>query len=320
MGGSMSRRVGAAIAAAAMVAALTGCAAGNPPARRDGTTSPGAAAPGGGGGGAGAGAGTTNTGTAGVGATRLPGITGAGMAGNAGAATGSPAGYAGGLRNRLVRAYGDVDQGAHISRYVAGLTVISGAGGGGGSAGGTAGAGGGGMAGGGTTAGTTGTTGAGGGGTAGGGTTAGTTGTTGRQVGVSTLVVGDLAFIGIDLSTLQTGTTGRPGLSAAGDPRGSAGPGLEGYLRQQVLAEFPHLAQVFVTTSPGLVSRIARVTSDDNQEVQARTMINEMFDIARTLAGPVAAATGAPESSPASPGGGGGLPSTGGGTTGRSGR
>jgi hypothetical protein len=112
--------------------------------------------------------------------------------------------------------------------------------------------------------------------------------TSGRRPGVSTLVVGDIAFIGIALPSTGTTATrgGAPGVSPAGDPRGSGGPGLEGYLRQNVLTEFPQLSQVFVTTNPGMVSRIARVTSGGNHARATHQVVSEMLDIARTMSGP----------------------------------
>ncbi|HLN61999.1 MAG TPA: hypothetical protein VK464_10660, partial [Symbiobacteriaceae bacterium] len=139
MDGTLSRRLGAAMMAVLITAAAAGCAGRAP--NRTNITTPG------------------TTTAPNVGANLLPGVTGAGMAGAPAPATGSAAGYGGGMGNRLVRAHGEMDLGRQISTYVASLDLVSG----GGLAGGgpAMGAGGGGTA-----AGAGMTTGAGGGGTA----------------------------------------------------------------------------------------------------------------------------------------------------------
>jgi hypothetical protein len=84
----------------------------------------------------------------------------------------------------------------------------------------------------------------------------------GRGVGVSTMVVGNRAFIGIDPTTIGVGrTTGSADISTTGDARGPAGAGLEGYLRDRIRSRFPQVSEVYVTTDPALVSRIARIST-----------------------------------------------------------
>jgi hypothetical protein len=84
----------------------------------------------------------------------------------------------------------------------------------------------------------------------------------GRGVGVSTMVVGNRAFIGIDPTTIGVGQVmGGNAASTTGDARGPAGAGLEGFLRDRVRSEFPEVTEVYVTTEPGLVRQIARVTT-----------------------------------------------------------
>ncbi|HYF76493.1 MAG TPA: hypothetical protein VD973_05150 [Symbiobacteriaceae bacterium] len=205
----------------------------------------GGAGPAGGGGGA-APTGPVGAGVAPGGLDRGGGGTGVGNAGPAGAAGGAQAGATG-------RAPGNPppDMGRLISNYVAGLDVINGgtnvrsgpiAGGlGGGGGGEGAGAAGRDM--------TTDMTGA-------------DTSRIGRGVGVSTMVVGNRAFIGIDPTTIGVGrTTGGADISTTGDARGPAGAGLEGYLRDRIRSRFPQVSEVYVTTDPALVSRIARIST-----------------------------------------------------------
>lgn len=181
-----------------------------------------------------------------------PGPAGAGVlnrggmgagAGTAGAAQPGPTGRAPGTP--------PTDMGRLISNYVAGLDVINGgtnvrsgplAGGHGGGGGGS------------------------GAGAAGRDMSADMTGAEtsriGRGVGVSTMVVGNRAFIGIDPTTIGVGrTTGGTDISTTGDARGPAGAGLEGYLRGRIRSRFPQVTEVYVTTNPALVSRIARITT-----------------------------------------------------------
>lgn len=86
--------------------------------------------------------------------------------------------------------------------------------------------------------------------------------TGGRRLAVATVMFGDAAYIGIDPATLPGAAAGgaRPA-SASGDPRGAAGPGLEGYLRSHLASTFPQVRSVTVTTDPAWVARIARAAT-----------------------------------------------------------
>lgn len=228
----------------------------------------------GGGGGGRAGTNTTPGQKGGAGTT---GIHSGIMGGGAGAGGGGTAG--GGMNRTGNRA----DLGQELSAFIAGL---DGMGYGGAGGGGTTGAG---MTGGvgGTAPGT-----AGGAGTAGGGTTdAGAR----RSVGVSTLVLGNVAFVGIDTATLHggtmggmTGTTmGTTGttMGTTGTTMGTTGAGgdMETRIRSAVRSAYPQIADVIVTTSPTMVFRIARVTSDLQAGLPGTYRLTEMFSIARAM-------------------------------------
>jgi len=144
-------------------------------------------------------------------------------------------------------------------------------------------------------------------------------GTTAARPGmrVSTLVMGDIAYIGIDPTTVQeaqqngaqAGTNATPGTSAnpgtnanTGTTPGAgtnasagtapAGTSLAEQVRTRVKAMFPQLAEVYVTTDPTLVYRIARVTGDQ-PELSPQEKVSEMTAIAREM-------TPAAEAAPAS--------------------
>lgn len=172
-----------------------------------------------------------------------------------------------------------LDLGRQISFYVAGLDGIGGAGTG-------------------TPAGTTGTATAPGttttGGTAAGGTVTGPAGTvtTLRPVGVSTLIVGNVAYIGIDASTLPAGTLGGTfggGGGTFGAGRAVYGPGTPGtavstagfygFLRDRIRTRFPEVSDVFVTTEPVTVYRIARATAGGTTTVD----VSDVITVIRTM-------------------------------------
>ena len=283
-----ARLAAAALSLALLTATAAGCA-GNP-ARRPGP-------------------GTVNrpgTTTAPGGLTR-GGLVGDNTAGRTGLTTG--AGGGGAATNA-----GRMDLGMQVSSFVAGLSVLNGGtagttgpartgGGGGGTVAGpggspsgigmthTAGAvgspAGAGSA---TGAATPGAIGAGGGGAAtGGGVGVGTPaggGLTGRAstVGVSTIIVGNVAFIGIDPSSMAIAGGGTLGGTAAGAGTIASTTGdLSTYIRSLVITQFPQLADVFVTTDKAQVSRIARIHGDMLSGMPATRMISEILTVVRTL-------------------------------------
>lgn len=215
--------------------------------------------PGGASQGAGPVGGTTGAGHTGAGITGA-GITGAGVtgAGVGGAPAGGPAGTARASR----------DLGQEISDFVAGLEVVGGGVDGRGITGAAAGAA---VRAGDARAGLPGGAGAAGGaGTAGGraGMAPGR-----RAVGVSTLVLGNTAFVAIDPTT-------SPGLAAL-DARTD---GLDTQIRNAVRRAFPQIGDVYVTTHPSLVRRIARITGDIQTGSSTTRYLSEMFAIAHAMA------------------------------------
>ncbi|HYG58261.1 MAG TPA: hypothetical protein VD902_09405 [Symbiobacteriaceae bacterium] len=258
MGATFSRRVQAAFLSLMILGSVSGCAGGAQP-RGAGDT-------GGVTGGAAGGAGTTAGGGGGAGNT-----TGAGSAGGGGAAGGMGGAAGGGMAAGAAQGAG-TDLGQQISHFVARMGGVGGGGGGGLTTGrmglgGTAGRG------------------AGGGGAAAAG-----------NVGVSTLVIENLAFVGLDMSTV----TGGGGAGAGGSPGGAmggatgaggatggttTGPGLEDRIRNEVRAAFPQVDEVYVTTSPGMVYRIARITGDVQAGVSTAPRLSEIFSIATAMAG-----------------------------------
>lgn len=127
----------------------------------------------------------------------------------------------------------------------------------------------------------TGTTGAAGTGTAGTpGTTAGTTRTPGTTAGST------------PGTTVGTGTAGT---TVGGTQRAATnGSALFDQVRARVKAMFPQVEEVYVTTDPDLVHRIARVTGDDHG-MTVQEKVNEMTAIARAMTPltPGAGSTGA---------------------------
>ncbi|HYF90783.1 MAG TPA: hypothetical protein VD969_00915 [Symbiobacteriaceae bacterium] len=190
------------------------------------------------------------------------GTTGAGTPGAGGRIGGIGGGGGGAMMGAAgTTAAGGADLGQQISYYVAGLDGI------GGNAAGAAG--------------TTGLTGAG----AAPGTTA-----AGRSVGVSTLIVGNVAYIGIDPATMAGGNTGAgagrvtygPGTVQGGGGgmwtpgtvgTAGAGGGFHAFLRDRVRTRFPQVSEVFVTTEPVTVWRIARATAGGTTTVDAADVI-----------------------------------------------
>lgn len=272
---------------------------------------------------------------------------GAGGGGNAGrnlqgaGVGGINAGFVGNDRGRLGGA-AQANLGEQISAFVAGLDGVGGRGAGGGGAMGGAGAG---------AAGGAGAGGAAAGGPmrwAGGGGATGLFG--GRPVGVSTLIVDDIAFIGIDATATgapgaggvtpggtmgmttggaaagggpvgtgmsmasnrmstgtgdttgtRTGTDGvtagsSTGLTGAGTTAGgytvTGATGMQDTVRAQVRDAFPQITEVFVTTDPVQVYRIARVTGAADTATTLSGRISEIMSIALAMA-PTAGTTGA---------------------------
>lgn len=131
------------------------------------------------------------------------------------------------------------------------------------------------------------------------------------SVAASALIVGNVAYVGIDPATVPPGagtaggTAATPGAPPVGVDRAAAGPGgtpgvitpgtngapggavgsvgLEEHVRTMVRAGFPQIAEVFVTTDPGLVSRIARVTGEIQQGQSAANRIDEIMTITREM-------------------------------------
>lgn len=116
------------------------------------------------------------------------------------------------------------------------------------------------------------------------------------SVGVSTLVVTNVAFVGIDTNTLargagnERGSAGGAGGTApgiVGAPGGAGDPtGVADRVRAEVMASFPQIADVFVTTDPDLVSRIARVAGNVQSGVSMAGQMAEVAAITREMALP----------------------------------
>ncbi len=132
----------------------------------------------------------------------------------------------------------------------------------------------------------------------------------GGPAGISTVVLGDEAFVGIDATTLVfSGKTGdmtggvhgglpAVGVPITGDPatRGAEGttapaaggppgaPSATGetaefrqMIRSFVTVAFPQIREVYVTTDPVLVARIARVAGrEEARAVEARAIADEL--------------------------------------------
>lgn len=139
-----------------------------------------------------------------------------------------------------------------------------------------------------------------------------------KPIGVSTLVIGDMAFVGLDTTTLpagwtragQAGVTGTAAGTAAGgtagmqrrtaggtpvgtDRNGTGAGGtvtatrttLEDRIRTQVRAAFPQVTEVYVTTDPALVTRIARAARSIQTGRATTTQLDEILAIAKAMVG-----------------------------------
>jgi hypothetical protein len=94
-----------------------------------------------------------------------------------------------------------------------------------------------------------------------------------RAIGVSTLVIGNSAFVAIDPFTSR-------GLASL-DARAN---GLDTQVRNAVRRAFPQIGDVYVTTDPRTVSRIARITRDMQAGTSTAPYLAEMFAIAHGMA------------------------------------
>lgn len=112
-----------------------------------------------------------------------------------------------------------------------------------------------------------------------------------RSVGVSTLLMGDVALVGLDAGTpaARGGSAPDPvpGSADLGGMPGPAGLPLEDYIHGRVLTAFPNVKDVFVTTDPALVGRIARVSGRLQAGEPAEAHQKEIDAIARSLGAPV---------------------------------
>jgi len=132
----------------------------------------------------------------------------------------------------------------------------------------------------------------------------------GNRPGVSTLVVGNLAYVGIDLSSAPTtlggsaahgpgstayrpGTT--PGTYTGPGPGGTtvgpnpqSGAGSADVIRTRVRSAFPEIADVFVTTDPNLVARLARITGDIQSGISNARRLDEIISVTQTMTRPTA--------------------------------
>jgi len=106
-------------------------------------------------------------------------------------------------------------------------------------------------------------------------------------VGVSTLVIGNIALVGVDLNTAGAET----GIGAPGGAGGGMGAGMadgmsdvKGTVKNQVRATFPQVADVFVTTDPELVYQISVIAGDIQQGVSVLEKLEEVFLVARRMA------------------------------------
>lgn len=88
-----------------------------------------------------------------------------------------------------------------------------------------------------------------------------------RNIGVSTLVVTNVALVGIDAATLGGGDTA----------------GMQERVRSQVTAAYPQIADVLVTTDPELVYRIARMAASVQRGTSMAGQMAEVAAIAREM-------------------------------------
>lgn len=105
----------------------------------------------------------------------------------------------------------------------------------------------------------------------------------GATMGISTLMVGNLAYVGIDMNSTAFGA-GRFGPTHAGGPDGGGvNAGMEPTVRSQVRSVFPQVADVFITTEPDLVYRIARVAGEMQAGGSVSGRVEEIYAIARQM-------------------------------------
>jgi len=105
----------------------------------------------------------------------------------------------------------------------------------------------------------------------------------GPVMGISTVLVGNVAYIGIDTTTTAF-AGGGPGPTHAGGPGGGGvNSGMEPTVRSQVRSLFPQIADVYVTTDPELVFRIARLGGDIRAGISLTGRLEEIFTMARQL-------------------------------------
>lgn len=121
-----------------------------------------------------------------------------------------------------------------------------------------------------------------------------------RSVGVSTIVLGNVAFVGLDLRTLPGGGTtsgawsgGTTTGTKVGTTAGTSGD-WDALIRSRVIERFPQIADVFVTTDPGTVHRIARVGAHIRAGASAAPHLGEMHAIASLMTRGTTGRSGAP--------------------------
>lgn len=100
-----------------------------------------------------------------------------------------------------------------------------------------------------------------------------------QPVGVSTLTIGNLAFVGLDLSTVPNGG------ATTGAANQTGGVALESRIRSYILGAYPQVDEVYVTTDPALVRRIAQVTGEVQNGASTAARLSEIFSIANALVG-----------------------------------
>lgn len=97
----------------------------------------------------------------------------------------------------------------------------------------------------------------------------------GRSVGVSTLVVGSVAFVGVDLTTVPKQPAGVPGSDAEAVKRA---------VRAEVHRSYPEITDVVVTTNPAHVWRLAQVSRNISSGVSTLGWLDELLNTAQAIA------------------------------------
>lgn len=120
-----------------------------------------------------------------------------------------------------------------------------------------------------------------------------------KQAAVSSFILGNVAFVGIDSSDTTgqgTGNANQPGggarLTGQGQPGtgtntpGGGGTGVTGLsqrVSEAIRSRFPEIGDAYVTTDQNLATRIAQIASEIKAGQSSAGRLPEMFSIARAM-------------------------------------